>query len=544
MLVALSFGSLLGCASGSAPSPASPAPMLGPLTPLGPPDAPFTPPAANPLRKSKLLALAPQLDELHRSRLAEVGATGAAVAILLEGEVVYLRGFGVRDLASKTPVDAETLFRVGSVSKTITALAVMRLRDQGKVVLDAPAATYLPALRALTAPTKDSPPITVRHLLTMTSGLGYDDQWGAVTFGKSDAALAAFLAQGVSFGGAPGERYRYSNLGYALLGKIVATVSGTSFEQYLASEVFAPLGLTSTGYVTGELPAQRLATGYYRENEQLLPEKIDSDGVFAPAGGVYTSLRDLARYAAFHLAAYPPRDDPETGPVRRSTLREMHAGQAWARFGDDLPILKKNPDGSAALSAMSYGLGWSQHTTCLAEAMVQHGGYEPGYYAVIRLLPRQGIGIVTLSTTESLGQMRTFEQTVALLRAGGVFDAPPPPASPALVAARDTVLRLLANWEPELAARVFDPQSMQFSFLRKLRPDFERMGREHGVCRPEGDIVPMSLTQGRFRLACERGSIDFVAYLTPAVPPLLQTVEYQQNLPGSQPRPYGAICTE
>ncbi len=103
-----------------------------------------------------------------------------------------------------------------------------------------PAATYLPGLRALASPTKDSPPITVRHLLTMTSGLGYDDQWGAVTFGKIDAELAAFLAQGLSLGGAAGERYRYSNLGFALLGKIVASVSGKSFEQYRAPVFLSP----------------------------------------------------------------------------------------------------------------------------------------------------------------------------------------------------------------------------------------------------------------------------------------------------------------
>jgi CubicO group peptidase (beta-lactamase class C family) len=492
---------------------------------------PFQPPAANPARKAKLLALAPRLDELHRARLAEVGATGAAIAIVLEGEVVYQGGFGVRDVTSNAPVDADTVFRIGSVSKTITALAIMRLRDQGKLVLDAPAATYLPGVPSLVGPTQDSPPITVRHLLTMTSGLGYDDQWGAVSFGKSAAELDALLARGVSFGGAPGERYRYTNLGYAILGKIVASVSGKPFEQYVATDIFAPLGLTSSGYVTAELPLARLATGYYRENEQLVPEKISSDGVFAPAGGAYTSLRDLARYAAFHLAAYPPRDAPETGAVRRSTLREMHAGQAWARFGDDLPVLKRNPDGTAALSAMSYGLGWSQHTTCLAEGMVQHGGYEPGYFAVIRLLPKQGIGLVTLSTTESLGQMRTFELTMALLREGGVLDVPPAPPPPALISARDRVLRLLQKWEAQLVAQTFDPQSLQFSFLRQLGPDFERMGREHGACRPEGDVIPLSLTHGRFRLTCERGSIDFVVYLTPEASPSLQSVEYRRSLP-------------
>jgi len=502
-----------------------------PLRPLAPPSAPFMPRQASSPRKAKLLAAAPRLDELFRTRMTDVGATGAGIAILLEGEVVYLRGFGVRDVSSMVPVDPDTVFRIGSVSKTITALSVMRLRDQGKVVLDAPAATYLPALASWSGPTKDSPPITVRHLLTMTSGFGYDDFWGAVTFGKSQAGLTEVLAKGVSFGGAPGERYRYSNLGFALLGQIVAATSGMPFERYVASEVFAPLGLKSTGYVTEKLPRERMATGYYRDGDRLVPEPIEPDGVFAPAGGVFTTPRDLARYAAFQLAAYPPRDEPESGPVRRSTLREMHAGQAWARFGDDLPVLARNPDGSPALTAMSYGLGWAQNTTCLSESMVQHGGYEPGYWAVIRLLPRQGLGFVALSTTESIGKVRTFELAMQVLREAGVFDAPPPAPSAALRDAREQVLQLLAKWEPEYAARIFDPQSLRFSFLRNLRPDFERMRREHGACRPDGELVPMGLTQGRFQVSCERGSIELFVYLTPGVPPVLQNVEYRQHLP-------------
>jgi CubicO group peptidase (beta-lactamase class C family) len=527
------LGVCAGCGGGPAPIPVVPNSNAAPAPPSSlslPVDA-FAAPSANPGRKAKLLALAPQLDALFRARLAELAATGAAIGIVLEGEVVYLRGFGVRDTTSQVAVDADTVFRIGSVSKTITALAILRLRDQGKLSLDAPAASYLPELRALSAPTKDSPPITIRHLLTMTSGLAYDDQWGAVTYGKSDAELHDYLERGVPLVGAAGERYRYSNLGFALLGKIAARVSGKSFEQYVASEIFAPLGLMASGYVTDSLPADRLATGYFRDGTQLVPEPIESDGVFAPAGGAYTTIRDLARYAAFQLAAYPPRDDAETGPVRRSTLREMHAGEAWGRFGDDLPIAARKPDGTTSLVAMSYGLGWSQLTTCAAEAMVQHGGYEPGYYASIRLVPRHGIGVVALSTTENHGQMRTFELVMALLRSAGVLDVAAPAASTAMLAARENVTRLLAKWQPELVENTFDAQSLQFSFLRNLRPDFERMAREHGVCHPDGDVIPMGPMQGRFRLACERGSIDFVGYLAPGVPARLQSVEYRQNLP-------------
>jgi CubicO group peptidase (beta-lactamase class C family) len=501
------------------------------------PAAPFAPLVADPVRKAKLVAVLPEVDRLLEKEMKERGVTGAAIGIVLEGELVHLRGFGVRDLESKEPVDTNTLFRLGSVSKTITALAVMRLRDQGKLTLDEPASTYLPALRSLPLPTRDSPAITTAHLLTMTSGLGYDDLWGAVTFGYSNAELEGLLARGVSFGGAPGERYRYSNLGFALLGKLVERTSGVPFETYVEREVFAPLGMKSSGYVTRPIPTGKMAVGYYREGEgesaRHIAEPVGSDGVFAPAGGAYTSIHDLARYAAFHIAAYPPRDDVETGAVRRSTLREMHTGRAWARWHEDYPVLKLEPDGSPTLSAASYGYGWMQNTSCRAEAMVQHGGFEPGYFAAVRLLPRQRIAVVTLSASANLVQLQTFDRLAALLDEGGVFQPAPPPAAPALLRARDTVLHLLTRWDPALVARTFHPLTQRFSFVRNFRPDMERMTREHGACRPDGDVTPLSRAHGRFRVACERGSIEFLAYLTPETKPVIQMIEWRRELPAT-----------
>jgi CubicO group peptidase (beta-lactamase class C family) len=510
------------------------APALATVSSPALPGLPFSPLSTSPERKKKLLSLAPKIDQLFRARLAELGPTAEAVGIVLDGEVVFTRGFGVRDLESKAPVDADTLFRIGSVSKTITALAVMRLRDQGKLALDAPAASYLPALRASAAPTKDSPPLTVRHLLSMTSGLPFDDLWGAVTFGYSDAEFSRFLQHGLSFAGPPGERYRYSNLGFALLGKIVEQVSGKPFSDYIASEVFAPLGMKSSGYVTGKLPLNGLAIGYFRDAERFIQEPVVSDGVFSPAGGVYTSVNDLARYAAFQLAAYPARDDPETGAVRRSTLREMHTGGAWARWTDDTPVLKRDADGASALSAISYGLGWVINHTCSFETMIQHGGFEPGYFTTIRLLPRHGLAVVMMSTTENAVQLQTFELLASLLREGGVLDTPAPPTSPVFASARDTVIRLLGGWDAELVARTFDPLTLRYSFFRNLRPDIERLGREHGSCRADGDVQPLSRTHMRFRLVCERGALDFVAYLTPGTPATIQMIEWDQELPVTQ----------
>lgn len=524
---------LVSCRHPAPARPVAPLTTASEAAPPAPSPVPFVPLVAEPTRKAKLLALAPNLDALLAARATETGTTASAVGLVLEGEVVYVRGFGVRDLESKQAVDGDTLFRIASISKTITSLAVLKLRDQGKLVLDAPAATYLQALASLPRPANDSPPITVRHLLTMTSGLPYDNDWGPVTFGLSDAELSDLLARGPSFAGGPGEKFHYSNLGFALLGEIVEAVSGMPFAEFVAREIFTPLGMKSTGYVTGPIPRERLATGYYKDGDRFVPEPVEPDGVFAPAGGAYTSINDLTRYAAYHLAAYPPRSGVETGPVRRSTLREMHTGQAWGRWGTDAPVLRRHPDGTSALTAFSYGLGWTQNTTCLVEGVIQHSGFEPGYLSMVRVLPTQGLAFVTLSASGDLGDERTFERVVSLLRENEVFERAPATPSPALSSARDTVVQLLTGYDSELVARSFDPFTQRYSYVRNFRADIEAAIREHGKCQSEGKIIPMSATHGRFRVSCERGAIEFVVFLTPHPKPLIQNLELSREMPVS-----------
>jgi CubicO group peptidase (beta-lactamase class C family) len=459
------------------------------------------------------------------------GATGLAVGIVLDGELAYARGFGVRDMASRDPVDQDTVFRIASLTKSFTALAVMKSRDDGRLSLDAPAASYVPELAALVAPTRDAAPITARLLLTNASGLPYDDFWGAVTFGQSDAELAAFLKTGVSFATAPGTRYAYSNLGYALLGKVVARVSGMSFRNYVTAHLLRPLGMPSTVWEAGDVPAARLATGYARDGDRWLPEPRPADGAFDAAGGLYTSLHDLARYVAFNLAAYPPRDDVETGPVRRSTLREMHEGQRWMRRGDrDKPVAWQR-DGELGLSAGSYGFGWHNLTTCSEEGRVQHGGYEPGYFANIIMLPRHGLAFLTLATSAPVGVM-SYGRVFALLREGGVMSPridPAPAPAPALVEARSAIDRLVERWDGSEAARVFDRPSLGYAWHAHLADDFAKLAREHGHCRSDGPLEVHGRMHGSWRLACDRGAITFDALMTPATPPRVQAATWREE---------------
>jgi CubicO group peptidase (beta-lactamase class C family) len=506
-MVAIILG--VGCAR-EAP-PRVPGAHVSAAAPAG---APFVPGKADAARRARLDGVAPELDAFFASKFRESGATGFAVGVILEGELAYERYFGVREVGKPAAVDGDTVFRIASMTKSFTALAVLKLRDEGKLALDDPAEKYLPELAALRPPTRDSPPVSVRLLLTNASGLGYDDLWGTVTFGRDDEGLAALLKSGVAFSTSPGTRYEYSNLGWALLGKLVERVSKRPYREYVTEHVLLPLGMTSTVWESDQVAPGRLATGYFRAGEQLSVEPRPPDGVFAAGGGLYSSLRDYARYAAYQLSAYPPRDDAEVGPVRRSTLREMHEGQRWVHGDKDAPVAKMTDEG-IYLGTASYGMGWLNVTSCKEEGRVQHGGYEPGYFGWVVLMPQARVAYVALATSGAAGIASRFG-VFDILRKGGVLDAPAPTPDPALAAAAAAIPQLLAAWDPALFARTFDPDSLRYAWNARWREDFARLTLEHGRCRPEGGLRAYRPLHGELRLACDRGALVFDLLVAPA----------------------------
>ncbi len=231
--------------------------------------------------------------------------------------------FGVRELAGKSAVDADTVFRIASMTKSFTALGILKLRDEGKLSLDDPAERYIPELARLVYPTRDSPKITIRHLLSHSEGFPEDNPWGDQQLAVTEAEFTRMLAGGIPFSNAPGVAYEYSNYGFAILGRIVARVSGMTYADYVAANILRPLGMTATTLEAAAVPAARLAKGYRWEDAQWKEEPPLPDGAFGAMGGMLTSTRDLARYVGFLMSAWPPRDEDDRGPVKRSSLREM-----------------------------------------------------------------------------------------------------------------------------------------------------------------------------------------------------------------------------
>ena len=206
-------------------------------------------------------------------------AVGLALGVVRNGSLELFHGHGVADVESRAPVTEDTVFRVASITKTFTAIAVMQLCEQGLVDLDAPADDYLRAYRLV--PAKSGwRPATVRHLLTHTAGIGEQvprsgvlrrDYGESVKAGRRVPSLTEYYRGSLRLDAEPGTRFRYTDHGPATLGQIVEDVSGTSLERYLRERVFEPLGMADTTLVRSEVDRSRLATGYLLRSRGLRP---------------------------------------------------------------------------------------------------------------------------------------------------------------------------------------------------------------------------------------------------------------------------------
>ncbi|MEO6223683.1 MAG: serine hydrolase domain-containing protein, partial [Vicinamibacterales bacterium] len=172
-------------------------------------------------RVARLRAALPEVDTVFASFAQSSRVPGIAYGVLIDGQLVHTGSVGVRELASRSPITPDTVFRIASMTKSFTALCILKLRDEGKLSLDDPAERYVPELAGLKYPTADSPKLTIRHLLSHSEGFPEDNPWGDQQLAVSETEFTAMLKAGIPFSNAPGVAYEYSNYGFAILGRVV-----------------------------------------------------------------------------------------------------------------------------------------------------------------------------------------------------------------------------------------------------------------------------------------------------------------------------------
>lgn len=483
----------------------------------------------DPERRERVLAACTLLEPIFRRHVEERHIPGVAYGVVVAGELIFCHSFGVRNVATGAPVDADTVFRIASMTKSFAALAVLQLRDAGKVQLDEPVATYVPELAALPYPTSDSPTITVRHLLSMAGGWPQDDPWGDRQLYRTDAAMSDFYRTGVSWSNPPGITFEYSNYAYMVLGRVITNVAGMPAIQYINQQILKPLGMTATAWNASDVPAEYLAQGYRWEDETWKEEPLlPSGGDVAAFAGLFTSVRDLARWVALFQSAWPPRSEAEGGPVRRSSRREMQ--RVWSAYEPVVttPTLGARPE----VVTGGYGFGLSvRHNGYWAS--VGHGGGLPGFGSHMRWAPDYGIGIVAMGNLTYAGVSDACVKGLELLVAKSQVQPYQRPIAPALAAARDGVLRLLQAWDGELVETLFADNFFLDRDLPHWRSEWARLDEQHGALLPDGPFVVENWLRGEWRMTGERGWCRFGLTMSPTVPPRIQELEIESTLPPS-----------
>lgn len=477
------------------------------------------PPArfADPDRAAKLRSAFPAIDSLMAAFATQARVPGYAYGIIVDGRLAHVVAGGLRDLRTGARADTATVFRIASMSKSFAALAILLLRDEGKLALDEPAERYVPELRQLRYATSDAPRITVRHLLTHSAGFPEDNPWGDQQLDATEAAFSAMLRSGIPFSTPPGTAYEYSNYGFAILGRIVTNVAGVPYASFLRDRILLPLGMRHTTLESGDVDPARLAYGYRVQDGEWLLEPPLPDGAFGVMGGMLTTPADLSRWVAFLLDAWPARDGAEPGPVRRSSVREMQ--QVQRAFGASVFA-----GGEAiALNAGGYGYGLRIHQTCDFRHAVSHTGGLPGYGSIMKWLPEHGVGIIALGSRTYTPWTATVDQAFELLRRTGGLEARAPQPAPVLETRRAQVTRLVNAWSSPLADSLAAMNLFRDESADRRAAQVARVREAAGGdCRPEGPFVVENALRGAWRLRCARGDLVVRITLAPTEPAQVQ----------------------
>ena len=342
------------------------------------------------------------VEEFNRAPLA-----GLALGVVRDGELEHFRGLGFADVDARRPVTADTVFRIGSISKTFTAIAVLQLVEQGELDIDDPVNEHLRGFRIEHRP--NSPRVTIRHLLTHTGGLGELRKLTdvakpviglGVDLGKPLPPLSELYAPVLRAELAPGEKWAYANHGFAALGQIVEDVVARPFAEHMLEAVFEPLGMEHSDFLRSERVRGELAVGYGFKRGRLNPVK-DREIVVAPAGSVFSSVRDLSRYASALMSG-------GGGVLKPETLERM-----WE------PQLELAP----GLPAM--GLAFFLHPVG-GHRVVGHDGGWPGFVSAFLVAPDDGLAVIVFTnTSDGRPTVRLSDEVLRRL-----LDAPDPVEPP------------------------------------------------------------------------------------------------------------------
>lgn len=474
-------------------------------------------------RSEKIHQLLPTIKDYFQYAYESNRFPGLTYGLIVNGELIDSNSFGCTDLERKLPVTCQSLFRIASMTKSFTAMAIVKLRDEGKLRLDDPVSKYIPELNQTNFLTHDSPIITIRDLLIQNAGMPEDDPWADRQLSINDNEFLAMLNKGISLSNPPGTIWEYTNLGYTMLGRIITVVSQQSFQDYITQEILIPLDMKNTFWEYDDIQPDLIAHGYRWESERYIEEELLHDGTYAAMGGLISSIEDFSKYISYHLQAWPARTQSEFGPIRRSSLREMH--HPW-----NFISLHPQADNSTTIitSAYCYGLIWSKTTDGIVS--INHTGGLPGFGSNWMILPEYGIGLVSFSNSTYADLCHINEIILERIVKLGDLKTRQLSNSYFLSQRKEQLIDVLIKNNWNLSTNEFEQIFTENFFLDQnlelRRKTSENFFNQIGTIVTIRELIPKNQLRGNFLIDGERATLHIAFSLSPENPPLIQELKF------------------
>ena len=480
------------------------------------------------LRHEKIKMTFSMVDSTYRDVALKNNYPGLAYGIVVDGRLVHTGNFGYTDVTNKIPVTSSSMFRIASMSKSVTAMAILHLRDQGKLNLDDSVEKYVPEMKNQNNLTNDAPLVTIRHCMTHNAGFPEDNPWGDRQLQDSDDDLSDLLKSKVAFSNVPDVAYEYSNLGFALLGRIITKVSGVQYQQFIKENILKPLNMPKTDWEYDKIKKDELALGYRwldgkHQEEALLHD--NPNGSWGAMGAMISSVEEFAGYMSFHISAWPPKSDVELGPIKRNSVREMHKPWNFSEFNPN----QRYPDGRycATASAYGYGIRWAKN--CEDKIYTGHSGGLPGFGSNWLIMPEYGIGVVSFANRTYAGTSSVNMQVIDAIVKNAGLKPRVIPASDILIKRKDELMALLPDWKNGEQSGIFAENFFPDFILSKLREQSQSLFQKAGRIVKVHEIVPENQLRGTFLIEGVNATLKVYFTLSPENPPLIQDFSINEN---------------
>jgi CubicO group peptidase (beta-lactamase class C family) len=352
--------------------------------------------------------------------------------------------------------DLSTRYRIASMTKSFTAAAVLSLRDEGVLSIDLPVDEYAPELETICR-TESGTRVTLRHLLSMSSGLATDDPWADRHLDATAEEMNDLYRQGARYAFSPGTHFEYSNLGFALIGRVVERVTGRRVRDFVDERLLQPLQMSAT---TWDPPLDHTWAPPTRvQDGQIIPDGTDPlrDGEIAPMGGLWTTVDDLARWVMW-LNEANSNTDSQTARLNVASRRDMQVMHTYAGVialdGDKAPT--------------GYGYGLMMRDDPDLGIVNSHSGGLPGYGSNMRWVAGRDIGVVAMSNTTYAPMAIFTHRVLKMLNAAKLIPAASTLVAPVLQQRSEQLVALINQWDTDQAKKIFaDNVHLDESFERR-----------------------------------------------------------------------------